>query len=289
MQIRIDTNLCKTRCLLDTLQLKTCGATRNPEFPRTGSDRTETGPGSGNIFKNIFGPGRVGEFYFGSVRVGEFYFGSVRVGVFFTGVWDIFSRDFGDKLPFHSQTEEVAVIILDKHVVLCYNFIAGQYSRVYCSLKLELKLKSLISTQNIFHTSEFSGRSGSKLVNFGLMLNCFGPVRSGENIIGSVRGRGHKIYYFSVRSGSEQKITGQYGIGVPKTLPRRTLIATRLHLTSVNLNLTTGAPLSPSLCPNGTTLLKLYSCVTREVANCIQKSQAPKTAIIKPLAYNALS
>ena len=59
-------------------------------------------------FKNIFGSGRVGEFYFGSVRVGEFYFGSVRVGVFFfTGVWDIFSWDFGDKLTFHSQTEEV--------------------------------------------------------------------------------------------------------------------------------------------------------------------------------------
>ena len=64
-------------------ELKTCGATRNPEFPRTGPDRTETGPGSGNIFKNIFGPGRFGEFYFGSVRVGEFYFGSIRVGVFF--------------------------------------------------------------------------------------------------------------------------------------------------------------------------------------------------------------
>ena len=47
------------------------------------TDRTETGPGSGNSFKNIFGSGRVGEFYFGSVRVGEFYFGSVRVGVFF--------------------------------------------------------------------------------------------------------------------------------------------------------------------------------------------------------------
>ena len=78
-------------------RVKTCGATRNPEFPRTGPDRTETGPGSGNIFKNIFG----------SSRVGEFYFGSVRVGVFFTGAWDIFSRDFGDKLAFHSQTVEV--------------------------------------------------------------------------------------------------------------------------------------------------------------------------------------
>ena len=67
------------------------------------------------------------------------------------------------------------------------------------------------------------------------MLYCFGPVRSGkniiglvrsgENIIGSVRGRGHKICYFSVRSGLGQMVTGHYGIGVPKTLPRRTLIS----------------------------------------------------------------
>ena len=60
------------------------------------------------------------------------------------------------------------------------------YSRVYCSLKLELKLKSSISTQNIFHTSEFSGRSGSKLVNFGLILKLFrsGPVRGKYNRVG---------------------------------------------------------------------------------------------------------
>ena len=80
--------------------------------------------------------------------------------------------------------------------------------RPYCSLKLDVKLKSLISTQNIFHTSGFSGRSESKLVNFGLMLNCFGLVRSRENIIGSVQGRGHKNYCFSVRSGSGQVING---------------------------------------------------------------------------------
>ena len=117
------------------------------------------------------------------------------------------------------------IIFLDKHVVWCYNFIAGHINvRFLCSLKLDLKLKFLISTQNIFHTSEFSGRSGSKLVNFGLMLNCFSPVRSGKNIIGSVPGRGHKIYYFSVRSWSGQKITGQYGVGVPKALPRGTLV-----------------------------------------------------------------
>ena len=35
--------------------LKTCGATWSPEFPRTEPDRIETGPGSGNISKNVFG------------------------------------------------------------------------------------------------------------------------------------------------------------------------------------------------------------------------------------------
>ena len=42
-------------------------------------DRTKTSSWSGNIFKNIFGLG----------WVGEFNFGLVRVGVFFTRIWDI--------------------------------------------------------------------------------------------------------------------------------------------------------------------------------------------------------
>ena len=78
----------------------------------------------------------------------------------------------------------------------------------------------------MFHCRTYSGVYCSlKLVNFGLMLNYFGSVRSGENIIGSVQGRGHKIDYFSFQSGSGQKITGNYGVGVLKTLPRRTLVA----------------------------------------------------------------
>ena len=44
------------------LSVKTCGATRNPEFPRNGPDRIETGPESRDIFKNIFGSVRVGVF-----------------------------------------------------------------------------------------------------------------------------------------------------------------------------------------------------------------------------------
>ena len=80
----------------DQFELKTCGATRNNRVS-PGPDRTRPKP--------VRDRGTVLKFFSG--RVGEFYFGSVRVGVFFYQLWDIFSRDFGDKLAFHSQTEEV--------------------------------------------------------------------------------------------------------------------------------------------------------------------------------------
>ena len=51
-------------------------------------------------------------------------------------------------------------------------------------------------------------RSGSDRVEY----NRIGPSR------------GHKIYFFRVWSGSGQDITGHYRVGVPKTLPRRTLL-----------------------------------------------------------------
>ena len=73
------------------------GQPETPSFPGPNWTGPKNGLGSWNIFKNIFRSG----------RVGEFYFGSVRVGIFFTGVWNIFSWDFEDKLTFHSQTEEV--------------------------------------------------------------------------------------------------------------------------------------------------------------------------------------
>ena len=79
---------------VSSIQIKDLRGNPKPRVSpdRTGPDRTETGPGSENIFKNIFGSGRVGEFYFGSVRVGEFYFGSVRVvGVFFLPGYETFS------------------------------------------------------------------------------------------------------------------------------------------------------------------------------------------------------
>ena len=68
-----------------------------------------------------------------------------------------------------------------------------------------------------------------KLVNFGLMINCFGPVRSGagQNIIGSFWGPrvgAIKFTFFSVRSGSGQKIMRHYRVEVPKILPHRTLV-----------------------------------------------------------------
>ena len=40
-------------------------------------DRTETSPGSGHIFENIFGLGRVGDKDFGPVRVGVFFYQSI--------------------------------------------------------------------------------------------------------------------------------------------------------------------------------------------------------------------
>ena len=42
--------------------------------------------------------------------------------------------------------------------------------------------------------------------------------------------RGHKTDLFQVWCGSGQDITGHYRIGVPKTLPRRTLVAMRQGL-----------------------------------------------------------
>ena len=56
------------------LEVKTCGATRKPEFPRTGLDQTETNPGWDTFLRIFLG------------RVRDKDFDPVRVGVFFTGV-----------------------------------------------------------------------------------------------------------------------------------------------------------------------------------------------------------
>ena len=110
--------------------VKTCGATQNPDFPRTGPDRTE---------------------------------------ILFTGVWNIFHRISGINLnlnlkhAFHSQTEPeewlLSLISTLHDVIIHYR----AYSHIYFSLKL---------------------------VNFGLMLNRFGPVQAKDN--GAFRGRGTK-------------------------------------------------------------------------------------------------
>ena len=77
--------------------LKTCRATRNPEFPRTGPDRTETGPG--NILKNIFGSGRGILFRVGPGRGILFRVGPGR-GIFLQG-YETFSPGIsGINLPF---------------------------------------------------------------------------------------------------------------------------------------------------------------------------------------------
>ena len=67
--------------------LKTCGVTRNPEFPQTGLDLTETGPGLGHVFKNIFGSGQVGDKDFCPVQVRVFSIAAFHI-----------SKNFGDKV-----------------------------------------------------------------------------------------------------------------------------------------------------------------------------------------------
>ena len=66
---------------------------RKPEFPRTGLDQTETSPGLGHVFANIFR----------SDRVGDKDFGPVRVRVFFTGVSHIFSKNFKNEVELNGN------------------------------------------------------------------------------------------------------------------------------------------------------------------------------------------
>ena len=57
---------------------------------RTGPDRTETIPGSGHVFENIFGSG---------IKI----FGSARVRVFFTGVSYIFSENLENNMQLNEN------------------------------------------------------------------------------------------------------------------------------------------------------------------------------------------
>ena len=75
----------------------------------------------------------------------------------------------------------------------------------------------------LLHCRVYSHVCGNlKLANFRLMMNCFSPVQSGQNMIGLVRGRAIKFTIFW--SGSGQKITWHYRVELLKTLPDRTLI-----------------------------------------------------------------
>ena len=98
-----------------------------------------------------------------------------------------------EKHAFHSQTEQVEWLL---------------------SL-ISMKYDVITSLQGIWINIHFYCSQDLLIVG---LINCFGVVQSGQKIIGSVRGRGHKIYYFSVQSGLGQKITGHYRVGVPKTL-----------------------------------------------------------------------
>ena len=69
-----------------------------------------------------------------------------------------------------------------------------------------------------------------KVVDFRLMIKYFSQIQYGQTIIGSVLHHGHKIYFFRVWFGLGQINTGHYGVGVPKTLPRRTLVVLTVYL-----------------------------------------------------------
>ena len=126
--------------------LKTCGATWNHEFPWTGLKPVK---------------------YFRVWSSRGFYFGSVRVGVFFTGVWDIFSRISvinlhlnKKKHAFHSRTEQVELLLS----LISTLYDAGMMLLLYCRALSHLYCSL-------------------KVVNFGLMINCFGLVWSGPGRI----------------------------------------------------------------------------------------------------------
>ena len=68
----------------------------NPK-PRVSPDRTETSPGSWNIFKNIFGSGqvRLGNFISGRSGLGNFILGRSRSGYFLPGYAPLFLKYCG--------------------------------------------------------------------------------------------------------------------------------------------------------------------------------------------------
>ena len=74
--------------LISLLVVKTCRATRNPEFPRTGPDRTGPKPvrGRGTFLRIFSGRLGSGNFISGRSGSGNFISGRSGSGYFFTGV-----------------------------------------------------------------------------------------------------------------------------------------------------------------------------------------------------------
>ena len=97
-------------------KVKTCGATRKPEFPQTRLDWTESSPGSGHVFENIFGSG----------QVRDKDFGPVQVGVFLTGVSYIFSENLKNKVELKGNMPRIPNLSkYSKYFAVCYCFISG--------------------------------------------------------------------------------------------------------------------------------------------------------------------
>ena len=113
--------------LLYNVILNTCGATRNPEFPRTGPDRNRSGVGE--HFKEYFwiGSGR-GILFRGRSGSGILFRAGPGRGIF-TGVWDISPGISGINLPFTEEVEWLLSLkstlfdIITSFICVYYNFI----------------------------------------------------------------------------------------------------------------------------------------------------------------------
>ena len=169
-------------------------------FP--GPDQAKTGLGLGNIFKNIFGSGRVGFI--------RFRYGPGR-GIFYRGINYFFPTISGINLEsnrnhtLHPQTEKVLWLL---SLISMYMSFQSIYSHN----------RSVVQINVVW-----------KWLHFGLMIKCFDPVQSGKYIIRLVRGRGHKIYYFQVWFGLGQKIQGTTCMGLVCQKPCSAGLYLRVH------------------------------------------------------------
>ena len=129
------------------------------------------------------------------VGSGIFYQG---IRHFFQGFWSI-NFEFEGKHALHSQLNKYNLIVIPyKHVTFNCDVITSCQSIFRCKMQSETAWLLL-----------------------GLILDCFSLVRGEYNWVGTFRDKDIHV----LRAESGQKITGHYGVGVPKTLLSGTLVA----------------------------------------------------------------